>query len=65
MNHRTVLMKHFREEGGWRLQWTDTSEPADKRLFPSLESASRVARALMGVPEPKPDLRIVKGRRRG
>jgi hypothetical protein len=56
----SILIKHIEEEQGWRLQWRDTLEPADERLFASLEAAGRVARSLMGFPDPPPKLALVE-----
>ena len=50
----SILIKHIEAEQGWRLQWSDTLKPADERLFISLEAAGRIARALMGMPDPPP-----------
>jgi len=63
MVHRSIVVKHSDAENGWRPQWGDTLEPADERLFESLEEAGRVARALSGAPDPGPNLRLVKSPR--
>lgn len=60
MERRSVLIKRIDEEDGWRLLWSDTLEPADERLFRSIKEAGRVARALMGAPDPSPKLGLVK-----
>ena len=61
MEHRSITIRHIEEEQGWRLHWSETLEPADDRLFSSLESAGRVARSLMGHPDPEPTLKLIKG----
>ena len=60
MTHRSVIIKHIEDGGGWRLFWSDTWKPADERRFATMEAAGGVARALMGAPDPKPELRLVR-----
>ena len=59
MTHRSVVVKHMPEEGGWRLLWSDTWEFADDRVFATLEETGPIVRALMGASDPEPKLRLV------
>lgn len=60
MTRRSVIVKHIEDGGGWQLIWGDNWKPADERRFATMEAAGRVARALMGAPDPQPDLRLLK-----
>lgn len=60
MERRSMWVRYEDERKGWRIYWSGGLEPADERVFTSLENAGAVMRELMGEVEPRPAIARVK-----
>jgi len=47
MEEERVLIKYEEADRLWRIYWSETTELADPRWFPTLEEAGAVARAIV------------------